>query len=202
VFLKLLPKYNKSKSAKPPIPDSELLERYRQSQDSAIVGELFERYTHLVFGVCMKYLKSEDDSKDAVMQIFEKLLEDLKIQQITYFKTWLYTVTRNHCLMILRKNRLVDFDEHNFEKKQPLFMESDSTFHLFEEEDSQRNIANLQIAINKLKTEQRVCVELFYLKEKSYNDIVELTNYDMNKVKSYIQNGKRNLKILLEQING
>jgi RNA polymerase sigma-70 factor (ECF subfamily) len=57
----------------------------------------------------------------------------------------------------------------------------------------------LEKCIETLGDEQKQCVKLFYLQEKCYKEITESTGFDMNKVKSYIQNGKRNLKICMEK---
>ena len=177
--------------------DLELVTLFKESGNNSYFGELFKRYSHLVFGVCMKYLKDEDDSKDAVMQIFEKLPEDLKRHEITNFKGWLHSVAKNHCLMELRTKAARHEKDNELVKDFEIFMEYDSELHLEKEQE----LVNLEEAIKKLKEEQKVCIELFYLQEKSYLEVVKVTGYDMNKVKSCIQNGKRNLKILMIEQN-
>jgi len=177
--------------------DLELVTLFKESGNNSYFGELFKRYSHLVFGVCMKYFKDEDDSKDAVMQIFEKLPEDLKRHKITNFKGWLHSVAKNHCLMELRTKAARHEKDNELVKDFEIFMEYDSELHLEKEQE----LVNLEEAIKKLKEEQKVCIELFYLQEKSYLEVVKVTGYDMNKVKSCIQNGKRNLKILMIEQN-
>ncbi len=180
--------------------DAELVMKYRTSHDTKYVGELFTRYTTLVFGICMKYLKDEDSSKDAVMQIFENLISLLKRHQVENFKPWLHTLSRNHCLMELRKKgSLVELKEDFGGETQQSDMELDAFFHLETKEGKEKLLNGLEKAMTGLKEEQKLCIELFYLKDKSYTDIVEITGYDIKQVKSYIQNGKRNLKIILEQ---
>jgi len=163
------------------------------------VGILFKRYKHLVYGVCMKYLKDEDESKDAVMQIFEKLISDLKKHNIEYFKAWLHTVSKNHCLMLIRKNKSkyresIDGTEVSLE-----VVEMNSLLHPENSLEKESSLQHLESAIRELNEEQRKCVELFYLEEKSYQQVSELTGYNMLQVKSFIQNGKRNLKIMMEK---
>jgi len=178
--------------------DKELLDLYNKSSDKEIIGVLYKRYSHLVFGVCLKYLKEKDSSKDAVIDIFEKLLNDLSNHNIDNFKAWLYMVARNHCLMILRKiKHEYTVDEPSLLIKTNNDMEIDDEQHHLDIYDNNM----LKNAIDELKDEQKVCIELFYLNNKSYQEITEITGFDNSKVKSYIQNGKRNLKILLTRNN-
>jgi len=179
--------------------DIDLVSRYRLSHNSEYVGELFQRYTHLVFGVCMKYLKNEDSSKDAVMEIFEKLLVDLKKHDVDNFKSWLYSVSKNHCLMKLRKDKTQANHVDEYGKDSLAVMEIDEPLHLENGEDQQMLDKSLYEGIGHLKEEQKICVELFYMQNKSYEEVAEITGYTMKQVKSYLQNGKRNLKIFLTE---
>jgi RNA polymerase sigma-70 factor (ECF subfamily) len=184
------------------LSDEELIQSYRRSRDKSYVGELFERYTHLVLGVCINYLKDRDESKDAVMEIFAGLFDKLLEFNIESFKSWIYKVAQNHCLMKLRKEKTAR--RHHLEIKASVredFMESPGFNHPLElEGDSdEEKISLLGKAIGQLRTEQKTCIELMYLEQKSYREVSEITGYDMKKVKSYIQNGKRNLKIILEK---
>ncbi|MCW3082904.1 MAG: polymerase subunit sigma-70 [Bacteroidetes bacterium] len=180
------------------LDDLQLVARYKQTGDNNCVGVLFQRYTHLVFGVCMKYLKDEDDSKDASMQLFEKLLTDLKKHEIQQFKAWLHMVCKNFCLMQLRSGSAKL--KHNKAMQQDLgaLMETDLNAHLVHENTKEIQLTHMEECMKGLNEEQRLCVELFYLQEKSYSEITETTSFSMNNVKSYIQNGKRNLKICIE----
>lgn len=176
------------------VPDSELLIQYKVSGDTKILGELFSRYTSLTYGVCLKYLKDRDDSKDAVMQVFEKLTQTLRSHEIENFKSWLYVTSCNHCLMHIRSRRgkmTESISDHP--------MESDLVLHLEEESELEGNLSKLETCIQQLVNDQKQCVELFYLEQKCYKDITGLTGFDLNQVKSFIQNGKRNLKICMEK---
>lgn len=174
--------------------DEELIALYKESGDLPIVGELYNRYTALVYGVCMKYLKDREESKDAVMQIFEKLMVTLKDHEINIFKPWLYVTARNYCLMILRSRK-----GKNFEELSPFLMENGTVTHQEGGLDIEANLSQMQKCLQELASEQQACIRLFYLEQKCYREITETTGYDMNKVKSYIQNGKRNLKICMER---
>jgi RNA polymerase sigma-70 factor (ECF subfamily) len=187
------PKKNNTK-----LSDLELIALYKSSHESVYAGELFQRYSHLVFGVCMKYLKNEEESRDASMNIFEKLLEDLKKHEISNFKSWLHTVARNHCLMFLRTNK--KFKTEDIENSVD-FMESGYSLHLYEN-DQEVSFQGLEECMEKLGEEQKRCVELFYYEDKCYKEIVKITKYTLNEVKSFIQNGKRNLKNCLSAKNG
>lgn len=175
------------------VSDSELLARYKSAGDLTVLADLFGRYTALVYGVCVKYLKDRDESKDAVMQIFEKLVPALREHNVENFKSWLYATTRNHCLMQIR-SRKGKFTE----EIPPYLMETAFAVHLEEEPAIEENLGKLSQCIEKLADEQRECVQLFYLEQLCYKDITVRTGFELNKVKSYIQNGKRNLKICME----
>lgn len=179
--------------------DASLIRLYRQTEDNEVIGILFERYAPQVLGVCMKYLKNEDDSKDAVLQIFEKLITDLKKYDINTFSSWLHRVAKNYCFMQLRNKEALNQKNEAF-REEGLFMESYAEMHQEDRFTEDLFLNKLNQAIQALPDEQKICVELFYLREESYQDIANLTGYSLNQVKSYIQNGKRNLKIYLQNI--
>ena len=174
--------------------DLELVEQYKESGDLSLVGALYNRYMTLVYGACLKYLKDREESRDAVMQIFEKLMVSLKQHEITHFKSWLYVTSRNHCLMALRAKKT-----KNFQGISSDFMENEVLLHLPDEPEMETNLSKLEECIEHLVVEQKDCVKLFYIEQKCYKEIVQITGFDDNKVKSYIQNGKRNLKLCMER---
>ncbi|MBC8046097.1 MAG: sigma-70 family RNA polymerase sigma factor [Fimbriimonadaceae bacterium] len=183
-------------------PDEILLSNFKRTGDSAVLGEMFKRYAHLVFGVCMKYLKDPDSAQDMVMQIFEKLLLDLKKHEVNNFKAWLYMVSKNECLMLLRKEKThmhVEFQKFN--DKDEDGMETEPLVHQEDTELKEAQLLHLEDGIKILNAQQKICIELFYMQNKSYEEVSEITGYSMLQVKSYIQNGKRNLKIYLENKN-
>lgn len=153
----------------------------------------------MVLGLCFKYLKDEDEAKDAVMQIFEKLMRDLLKHEVQYFKSWLYTFSKNHCLMIIRSRQSKLKKEMDLKVHASSFMETDTSGHLNVYEAKEEELGALEKALEELNHEQSTCIRLFYLKEKSYQEVAQITGYTMNEVKSFIQNGKRNLKLKLEK---
>jgi RNA polymerase sigma factor (sigma-70 family) len=173
--------------------DEELIALYKKDNDVAILGKLYDPYMPLVYGVCLKYLKDREESKDAVMQIFEKLIDALKKHEVSNFKSWLYTLSRNYCLMKLRAEK-----GRHFQEISPLIMENDAFTHLENEPDLEQNVSKLEKCLEALVPDQKRCVRLFYLEQKCYKEIETATGLDNNKVKSHIQNGKRNLKICME----
>jgi len=183
------------------LPDEELINKFREEENSLYIGELFSRYAHMAFGISMKYLKNEEASRDSVMHIYESLIEDLKKHDIQNFKGWFHMVIKNHCLMELRKKKSESKRKEEFEKDEALFMELEQQVHLLSETsvDKELELDNLGDCMSQLKEEQRKCVEMFFLQEKCYKDISRATNFEIKKVKSYIQNGKRNLKNCLEK---
>ncbi|WP_183567501.1 RNA polymerase sigma factor [Mucilaginibacter sp. SP1R1] len=172
--------------------DAELLSIYRNSGDVTVLGQLYERYMPLIYGVCLKYLKDEELAKDAVMGIFEELVTKAKQHDIHVFRNWLYVLGRNYCLMQLRagkKVELVAFDD---------VMEFAPLLH-HDSNNREEAYKALERCIDKLAGAQKQSIDLFYLKEKCYKEVADVTGFSLNEVKSYIQNGKRNLKICLEK---
>lgn len=201
LFLRLAHKGGKEKPDQ--YSDQEIIAWYREDRDPEWIGILFERYTHLVLGICLKYLKSEEDSKDAVMQIFENLMDDLVNHRVDHFKSWLYTLTRNHCLIQLRRIRTVNrYHEAELIKLRESVMESEDEMHLNNKKELDHMLEALSSGIAMLSIEQSKCIELMYLKDKSYKEIASLTGYNLKQVKSYIQNGKRNLQKILNRGDG
>ncbi|NVO18517.1 MAG: sigma-70 family RNA polymerase sigma factor [Bacteroidetes bacterium] len=163
------------------------------------MGPLFERYTHLVFSVGMKYLGNDAEAQDMVMTVFEKLFEELKRQQINSFKSWLYMVAKNQCLMHLRHEKSINRNRQEIlADLRAEVMENEIPGHLVPG-NGEDKAAQLENAIQALNAAQKLCVELFYLQEKSYKEVAETTGFSMNEVKSHIQNGKRKIKIFLEK---
>jgi RNA polymerase sigma factor (sigma-70 family) len=184
------------------LPDEELVSLFKETGDNSIVGELYNRYAHLLFGTCMKYLKSESDSKDALMHVFEKLFDSLKTYEIVNFKSWIYSVTKHHCLYLLKKHNEYSFEEKDLIWKTPKeFVEFGDDLTLHGRLDNADETKKLNDAIGELKEEQRICIELFYLQEKSYQEVQDITQFSFKEVKSHIQNGKRNLRIMLSNNN-
>lgn len=177
------------------ISDQELLEKFYADHDNSWLGILLQRYTLLLLGVSMKYLKNEEEAKDSVQQIFLKVIQELHKYKVEYFKSWLYMVAKNHCLMRLR------------EKQGRITAEIDErvTGTIHEETDHQSLILNdktlelMADSLIELNPEQQQCVTMFYLQKKSYQEVSENTGYSLLQVKSYIQNGKRNLRLLIER---
>lgn len=175
--------------------DQELLAQFQADQNNEWLGILLQRYTLLLLGVCMKYLKNEEEAKDSVQQVFLKVIQELHKYKVEFFKSWLYMVAKNHCLMKLRErqgkytaeinDRLVAQPEEETDRQ--ALLQNDHTLEL------------MAVALKELNDEQRQCVTLFYLQKKSYQQISDETSFSMLQVKSYIQNGKRNLKILIEK---
>lgn len=184
-----------SKKKTTPADDDELVRRYRDTGDLAVLGKLFDAHAEMVYYVCMRYFRDGERSKDAVMEIFEELVHKINKQEIQRFGSWLYVLSKNHCLMKLRsdkKMQQVSMDE---------FVEFPMPVHQGDDEKEQQLTA-LERCMEKLPEKQKRSVDLFFLKEQCYKEIAETTGYSMNEVKSYIQNGKRNLKLCMEASHG
>jgi RNA polymerase sigma factor (sigma-70 family) len=176
--------------------DSELVELYRKNGDLNMLALLYQRYMDLIYGVCLKYLKDTEAAKDAVINIYEELISKLRQHEVSNFKSWLYTLSRNHCLMQLRKEKghaTVEFPEH--------FMQNEEIQHLDDVKQKEDQLNSMEKCLEQLPEAQKTCVTLFYLEGKCYNDITDQTGIEWNKVRSYIQNGRRNLKLCMEMTN-
>jgi len=175
--------------------DKELVAAFKQSGDSNYLSTLYQRYMDLVFGVCLKYFKDAERCKDAVMDIYEELNIKLKQHEVENFKGWLHVLARNYCLMQLRSPRNMKTTEFNAD-----FMQSAENTHLNGEVlEKESNFVKLEQCLDTLTEEQKQSVRLFYLENKCYNEIAEITGFDWNKVRSYIQNGRRNLKLCMDE---
>jgi RNA polymerase sigma-70 factor (ECF subfamily) len=174
--------------------DQALIDAYRSSADLKILGELYQRYLDLLYGVCLKYLGDRETAKDAVMDLFEELARKLQKHEVTHFKGWLYTLAKNHCLMKLRsagKTRMQSFDPDHMQKAED--------WHLKDKIDQEEQFDQLSACIEALPPDQRTAIRLFYLENKCYKEIETATGMEWNKVRSHIQNGRRNLKICMQQ---
>ncbi len=173
--------------------DTELVQQYKSGGDINVLGELYGRYMELVYGVCLKYFKEPEEAKDAVINIFEELVTKLKKYEVSNFKSWLYQLAKNHCLMKIRSR-----------KSQPVIVDVD-LMHLGENNhldniiEKEEQLNGMENCIEQLPEDQKQAIQLFYLEEKCYKEISDLTETDINKVRSFIQNGRRNLKICMEK---
>lgn len=178
--------------------DEELLKHYKQSGNKELFADLFKKHVSVVYGTCLFYLQDKNEAQDATMQLFEKLMVNINNREIENFKGWLSFVVRNYCISLIRKNKSqskniksyyeFEYEAPDYEQEEKINSVNDDIL-----------LENMNVCLPKLKENQRVCVELFYLKNKSYQDIANETNFSLNEIKSYIQNGKRNLKLLIEE---
>jgi len=185
---------NISQQAAHQTDDKELVAQYKASGSMQVLGDLYQRYMELVYGVCLKYLKDSEKAKDSVMQIFEELVPKLKKHEVDNFKGWLHMVAKNHCLMQLRtpKNlKTVEF--------KPEFVQSEETVHLNGVLEKEEHFKLMEYCLGTLTGEQQQTIRLFYLESKCYNEIVAITGHEWNQVRSFIQNGRRNLKNCMEE---
>lgn len=179
---------------KAPSTDEELLQDFRQTGSQETLAKLYLRYADLVFGVCLKYLKERESAKDAVMNIYQELLQKLPLHDVGQFKGWLYTVAKNHCLMQLRRDKKMITIEF-----QPGIMQSEDFSHLDNMLRREQDFKKLEACLDRLPAEQKQSIRQFYLENKCYNEIAEQTGIEWNRVRSLIQNGRRNLKICMEK---
>jgi RNA polymerase sigma-70 factor, ECF subfamily len=183
------------------ICDEDILAKLRSDGGNLdLLGQLYSRYMHLVYGVCLKYLRNRDESMDAVMQIFEKLIIEIPKQKIDNFRSWLHVVTKNYCLMKIRSEKARNEKTIEWMSNNILFMENEYFLHPIDE-DEQKKEKLLMDCIEKLKYEQKECIKQFYYNDSCYSEIAANMNIDEKKVKSYLQNAKRNLKLCIERNN-
>ena len=176
------------------ISDTELLNRFYADHDNEWLGILLERYTMLLLGVSMKYLKHEEEAKDAVQQVFLKAINEMHKYKVEYFKSWIYMIAKNHCLMKLRDKGKYSVEINERIMTAPVEPEEQNAYI-----EKDKKLDNMELALQQLNSEQQLCVTLFYLQKMSYQEITQQTNFDLLQVKSHIQNGKRNLKLIMER---
>ncbi len=180
--------------------DEELLKHYKQSGNKELFADLFKKHVSVVYGTCLFYLQDKAEAQDATMQLFERLMLDINNREIDNFKGWLSFVVRNHCISLIRKKK-------SYQKNMKSYGDFEYEDTTYETEEKIQSVSDdvmleqMKLSLPKLKEGQRVCLELFYLQNKSYQEIANETKYTLNEIKSYIQNGKRNLKLLLEDSN-
>jgi RNA polymerase sigma factor (sigma-70 family) len=173
------------------LTDQEILKHFYADHNNEWLGSLLERYTMLLYGVCMKYLKNPEEARDAVQQIFLKAITELHKYEVSYFSSWLYMIAKNHCLMILR-NRKHGISVDQVAEPVEVMVDPDPL-------KKESLLRDLEEALQHLNPEQKTCIRMFYLEKKSYQTIASETGFNLLQVKSYIQNGKRNLRLLLEK---
>lgn len=188
--------FNRNKKSQ---SDAELLEIFLKDYNQEILGELYSRYIHLVYGVCLKYFNERERAKDAVIELYEKILVEIEKHKISNFKSWLYVVTKNYCLMEIRKRKPGELILTSNDEELAGFMENEPELHPIDKDSNESLEQALADCIAKLKTEQQKCIQLFYFENRCYREIASRLEIEEKKVKSFIQNGKRNLKICLER---
>jgi RNA polymerase sigma-70 factor (ECF subfamily) len=178
------------------LSDEDIISLYKEKLWTSCIDELYQRYAHMVFGVCLKYVKQIENAEDLTLTLFASLSEKLVQHQVQHFKSWLYVSARNSSLMFLRANKI------NLELKDDHLLYDDSDQRLDDKLEHDELIESLIKVFEELKDEQRICIQLFYLQKKSYEEVANMTHYSLKEVKSHLQNGRRNLKLLLEKRKG
>lgn len=183
------------------VSDEDMIKEFISTGDPGVLGRLYSEYMYLVYGVCLKYMKDREEAMDAVMQIFEKLITELPRHKIENFRCWLHVVTKNYCLMELRSARSKEEKMKEWATEQNVFMENTLFLHPIDDDGSKKMEEALKICIERLKKEQKDCIRLFYYENRCYSEIAQNLGLDEKRVKSHLQNAKRNLKICLEEKN-
>ncbi len=174
--------------------DAELVQLYKTTSNANTLGDLYSRYMDLIYGLCLQYLKQPDDAQDAVINIYEELTSKLKKYEVENFKAWLYQLSKNHCLMKLRSQK----SKIQYVDAELMHLAENEHLHLVI--DKENNLNSMEHCIGQLPHEQKQAIQLFYLQEKCYKEIADATAIDINKIRSFIQNGRRNLKICMDKI--
>jgi len=179
------------------LKDEEIIEKFKNDPDNKLLNELFTRYIHLTYNLCFKYLKNDEACKDAVIEIYEQLINDIKKYEIKHFKNWLYVKTKNYCLNKKNQKNNSKIELLFFEQIDNIFVEFPFFINHSTEEINIIDNNQMETVINKLNAKQKKCIQLFYFENNSYSEISDITGYDIKQVKSHLQNGKRNLKNLI-----
>jgi RNA polymerase sigma factor (sigma-70 family) len=173
--------------------DQQLVALYKRDADIRVLAELYQRHMDLLFAVCLKYLKDPEAAKDAVMGIFEELISKLLKYEVNQFKGWLYMMAKNYCLMQLRTKKHLPFVQD------PELMQLAEIPHLNGVFEKEEHLNQLAKCMEALSPDQKKSIQLFYMEEKSYKEIAGITNTEWDRVRSLIQNARRNLKICMDK---
>ncbi len=169
------------------LTDEELLQLFKDGQEKKVLEVFYVRYAHLIMGTALKFTNQISDAEDIVMQVFENLPNKIRKHEISNFKPWLHMVTKNQCLMELRKKKI----------EVPLELTERAQEEEYYDNSIDTQIALALDAIELLKEPQKSCIRLFFLEKLSYVEISGKLALDLKTVKSAIQNGKRNIKLQL-----
>ena len=172
------------------LSDEDLVVRVKSGHQASLAA-LWDRYAHLLYGVGMKYMKDTERAKDLVVEVFASLPELLAKHEVRHFRPWVHAVMRNHCLMLLRKT-------------DPEARVEEALLHAPEDHNDdavllEATLQRLEAAVLRLNDAQQRCIRLFYLERNSYRRTAESTGFSIEQVRSHIQNGRRNLRLILER---
>lgn len=180
------------------LKDEELINKYRFSHDTSYLGELFLRYLPYVFGVALNQLKSQKEAEDLTMTVFNKISSDLKRIEVRDFSSWLYTLVKNLCSTEVKKKSAPEGESKLILMEELSSDTNDVFINTTEEKNIKFDSNNLRLAINTLNESQKICIDLFYMQNKSYQEVADISGFSINQVKTNIQNGKRLLKTYLD----
>ena len=172
--------------------ETEAIDRCRRG-DITGLSELFEMHRVKVFRLSWRMLGSEQDAEDVLQEIYLKVFDRIKnYRGDSAFSTWLYRMTTNHCLDILRRRKIIAF--LGFENAPEAVEKKDSTKAL--------NLGLSPVvekALAKLPEKQKACLLLREMEELSYEDIAASLQLSLGSVKSNIHRAKGFLKEYLEK---
>lgn len=181
--------------------DTELVELYKKNPDTSLIEELYNRYSKRVYWWALKFLGNRLEAEEMVHDIFAAMMSGMldlyQAREGAKFSSWLYRCVGNQCMKIVRKRNEVIFNQVEVVDV-PEALIIDLEVEVIAKEWNEQ----LTSALNRLNQMQRVCCMRFYWDGMRYDEIAEELGITHDQVRSHLQNGLRNLRIIFGRSQG
>lgn len=172
------------------LSDQRIIELYLDSQNPTYFSEIYERYSGKVFGKCLTLLRDSALAEDAAQDIFTKIFLKLSsFNKDAMFSTWLYAITYNYCIDIIRKDKksiFSDMDEKN--------LKDVSDDEIGDRELKEMEIEELKKALNKIPQDDQAILLMKYHDDMSIKEICDLLDKSESAVKMKILRAKQRVR--------
>ena len=172
--------------------ESSLLLKYLKTNDLSYLLELYRPYMHLVYGLAFKYVKDPKQSQEIVYCIFKKLIKDIKRQEVRVFGNWLYNLSLDFCKQWRDRGR-TESDQIvalGGSTQTPVEFYDDKDDDSFEEE-----ISSMEDEVMRIKSQQEKCSQLFFKEQRCFQEIADITGWEVSEIKYHVKNAKRKTNI-------
>jgi RNA polymerase sigma factor (sigma-70 family) len=175
--------------------DAEVIRSYLATQDARYFTQLYRRYANKVYGKCISILKNDAEARDAMQDIFVKIMLNLgNFGEKSQFSTWVYSITYNYCIDAIRKRKKEKtmFSE-DIERAPDVAAEEVPDQFLME-----MDVKNLKVVLEALPDSDRLILIMKYHDDMSIRDIAEILQKTESAVKMKIKRAKEKAKELFD----